>query len=134
MHLDKSLLKEEGYLADELIAESGISPLDRKCFVVRQTIADGDFTLEEALEAYGVTKEEYTKYLTKHMVSEFNSEFNVFRSNPDVATRVLAVTASIAVIGEIYKVLLGGVDKEAQLIQDHLQLLSQNVSTGKVAV
>lgn len=70
MYLDKSILKEEGYTGEELIAESGISPLDRKCFVVKQTVMDGDFTLEEALDAYGATKEEFSKYLTKHNFRE----------------------------------------------------------------
>ncbi|HEY4832739.1 MAG TPA: hypothetical protein VIH61_09305 [Waddliaceae bacterium] len=57
--MNKSHFKEEGYLADELIAESGISSLDRKCIVTRQAIADGDFSLNQALEAYDLTKEQY---------------------------------------------------------------------------
>lgn len=60
MLLNKSYLKEEGYLADELIEERGISPLDRKCIVAKQAIADGDFSLDQALEAYCLTKEQYS--------------------------------------------------------------------------
>jgi hypothetical protein len=128
MHLDKSILKEEAYTGEELMLDSGISDLDRKCFVIKQTVTDGDFTLEEALEAYGVAKEDFNKYLTNYLVSEFN----IFFSHS--SSRVLAVTASIAVIGEMYKNLLAGVDNNAQVVQDHLQHLSTDISAGRVAV
>jgi hypothetical protein len=138
MLLNKSHLKEEGYLADELIAESGISSLDRKCIVARQAIADGDFSLDQALEAYGLTKEQYSTFIANQLVLEMRSGLDTvlssFNSHLDYSSRVLAVTASIAAIGEFYKLILGPVDKETQLIQDHLQILSQNVISGKVAV
>ena len=74
MHLDKSILREEGYIGEELMKGSGVSDLERKCFVIKQTVTDGDLTLEQALEAYGVSKEEFTKYLSKHVVSPFTGQ------------------------------------------------------------
>jgi hypothetical protein len=127
MHLDKSILKEEAYTGEELLQDGGFSPLDRKCLVIRQTVTDGVFTLEEALVAYGVTEEDFNKYLTKHLVSELN----VFLSH---SSSLHAVTFSITVIGEMYKQLLAGVDKEAQVVHDHLLLLSKDISSGKIAV
>ncbi|GGB19964.1 hypothetical protein [Puia dinghuensis] len=128
MQLDKSILKEEAHIGEELMADSNVSQLERKCFVVRQAVADGDFTLEEALAAYGVAREDFNNYLSQQVVSEIN----VFFSHS--SSHVLAVTASIAVIGELYKVFLGNVDPQAQTFQDHLRSLSQAVSSGKVAV
>ncbi len=128
MQLDKSKLKEEAYIGEELMEDSNMSKLDRKCFVVRQTVADGDFTLEEALNAYEVSREDFYNYISQQVASEIN----VFFSNS--SSHVLAVTASIAVIGELYKVFLGNVDPQAQIFQDHLHSLSQAISSGKVAV
>jgi hypothetical protein len=110
------------------LAESGFSPLDRKCLAVKQTVTSGIFTYEEALAAYEVTEKDFNKYLTKYLVSEINIFFSHSTS------RLQAVTGSIAVIGEMYKALLSGVDKEAQIVQDHLQVLSRDVSAGKIAV
>ena len=128
MQLDKSILKEEAYIGEELIADSNVSNLDRKCFVVKQAVADGDFPLEEALTAYGVTREDFNNYLSRQVISEMSVFFS------QSSSQVLAVTSSIAVIGQLYKVLLGNVDPQAQTFQDHLASLSQAVSSGKVAV
>jgi hypothetical protein len=59
MQLDKSILKEEAYIGEELMADSAVSKLERKCFVIRRAVADGDFTLEKTSVAYGVTKEDF---------------------------------------------------------------------------
>jgi hypothetical protein len=138
MPLDKSNLKEEGYLANELIAESGISPLDRKCLVAKEAIADGDFTMDQALEAYGITREQYSAFIANQVVLEMRSKLETvltsFNVHHDNFSRFVVVTASIAAVGEMYKILLGNVDKQTPLIEDHLQVLSQNVISGKVAV
>jgi hypothetical protein len=47
-----------------------MSPLERKCFVVKQTVSDGDFTLEEALEAYDVSKEDFENYFAKQLIGK----------------------------------------------------------------
>lgn len=128
MRLDKSIQKEEAHIGEELLSTSDISPLDRKCFVVKQTVSDGDFSLEEALEAYEVTKEEFEKYLAKHLVSEL--KVLLLHSS----SQIFAVTSSIAVIGNIYNELLASVDKSSDVIQLHLKDLSKDVVTGKVRV
>ena len=128
MHLDKSTQREEAYIGEELLSTSEISPIDRKCFVVKQTVTDGDFTLEEALEAYGVTKEDFEKYLAKYLVAEL--KILALHSS----SRVFAITSSIAVIGNIYNELLASVDKGSDVVQLHLQDLSKDVVAGKVRV
>ena len=138
MPLDKSNLKEESYLANELIAESGISPLDRKCLVAKEAIADGDFTIDQALEAYGITREQYSAFIANQVVLEMRSKLETvltsFNVPHDTLSRFVVVTASIAAVGEMYKILLGNVDKQTPLIEDHLQVLTQNVISGKIAV
>ncbi len=127
MQLDRSQYKEDAHIGEELMEESKVSPLDRKCFAVRQMVEHGVFTLEEALAAYSVSKEDFHNYLSKHVVSEI-SVLLLHTSS------VFAVTSSIAVIGKLYQTLLGSIDPDAQAFQNHLLSLSQDVSSGKVAV
>ena len=127
MQLDRSSQNEEAHIGEDLLASSTMSPLERKCFVVKQTVTDGDFNLEEALEAYDVSKEDFEKYLAKQLVSEFLICLHH-------SSRVFAVTSSIAVIGNIYNELLAKVDEESDVIKLHLQHLSKNIATGKVRV
>ena len=63
MILDKTLLCEAGYVGEELIKDSGISDLDRKCYCVDISVREDIFTLAEALEAYQVTEEQFRKYM-----------------------------------------------------------------------
>jgi hypothetical protein len=127
MQLDKSQYKEEAHIGEELMEDSKVSPLDRKCFAVKQMVEDRVFTLDEALAAYSVSKDDFNNYLSRYVVSEINVLFLDSSS-------VIAVTASIAVIGKLYQTFLGSIDPEAQAFQKHLLSLSQAVSSGKVAV
>ena len=52
---------DSGYIATELL--QGRSALENKCFVVQQTVNDGTFSLEEALNAYGVSDQEFASYI-----------------------------------------------------------------------
>jgi hypothetical protein len=61
MKLDKTNLGESGYAGEELL--QGTSELKRKCYCVKKTVDEDIFTLEQALEAYQVSKEDYLKYL-----------------------------------------------------------------------
>ena len=62
MLLDRNKYQEPGYIGEELFSDPEKDHM-HKCMVVEQTIADGDFTLDEALEAYMISKVEYEKYL-----------------------------------------------------------------------
>lgn len=61
--MDKKFLCEAGYVGEELIEESGISEISRKCYCVDICIREDIFTLAEALEAYQVTEEQFRKYI-----------------------------------------------------------------------
>ena len=52
---------ESGWVAEELM--SGVSDLEQKCKVIKMCLDDNTFTLEEALEAYEVSLEDYENYL-----------------------------------------------------------------------
>lgn len=54
---------DPGTVAEELLQD--VDPLEEKCKIVRQAVQDGDITIIQALEAYGVTKEQYINYLKK---------------------------------------------------------------------
>lgn len=64
MRLDRFIIKEEAYNGEELLAESKVSTLDRKCFAIKQVVADGDLTIDDALAAYGVTARQYEEYIS----------------------------------------------------------------------
>jgi len=127
MQLDKSQYKEEAHIGEELMEDSKVSPLDRRCFAVKQMVEDRVFTLDEALAAYSVSKDDFNNYLSRYVVSEINGLLLDSSS-------VIAVTASLAVISKLYQTFVGSIDPEAQAFQNHLLSLSQAVSSGKVAV
>ena len=64
MLLHRNKYQEPGYIGEELFSEPEKDRM-HKCMVVEQTIADGDVPLDEALEAYMVSKEEYQNYLNR---------------------------------------------------------------------
>jgi hypothetical protein len=73
MLLERNKYREFGFIGDELPSDPGKEHL-HKCMVAEQTIAAGDFSLDEALEAYGLTKEEYESYVAD------KSNANIFTS------------------------------------------------------
>jgi hypothetical protein len=127
MPLDKSQYKEEAHIGEELMEDSKVSPLDRRCFAVKQMVEDRVFTLDEALAAYSVSKDDFNNYLSRYVVSEIK----VLLLD---SSSVIAVTASLAVISKLYQTFVGSIDPEAQAFQNHLLSLSQAISSGKVAV
>jgi hypothetical protein len=72
MQLDRSQYREEAHIGEELMGDSKVSPLDRKCFAVKQMVEDRVFSLHEALAAYSVSKDDFNNYLSKYVVSEIN--------------------------------------------------------------
>ncbi len=56
---------DSGQIADELMA--GVPDEWISCDSVASCVADGTFTLEEALEAYGVSPETYKAYCAEEM-------------------------------------------------------------------
>ncbi|TFF37248.1 hypothetical protein [Mucilaginibacter psychrotolerans] len=73
MLLDRKKYTESAYIGEELFSDPEKDNL-HKCMVVEQSIADGDFSLDEALEAYLLSKEEYESYIAK------KSNANIFLS------------------------------------------------------
>lgn len=70
MQLDKSRYKEEAHIGEELMEDSKFSPLDRRCFAVKQMVEDRVFTLDEALAAYSVSKDDFNNHLSRNVVAE----------------------------------------------------------------
>jgi hypothetical protein len=81
--LDRNKYTESAYIGEELFGDPVRERL-HKCMVVEQTIADGDFSLEEALEAYQVGKEEYEEFVAK------KSNFNIRASISGTTSMIYA--------------------------------------------
>lgn len=64
MLLDRNKHIESAHIGEELFSDPEKERL-HTCMIVEQTIADGDFSFEEALEAYKVPKEEYESFIAK---------------------------------------------------------------------
>lgn len=62
MLLDRKKYNEFGFIGEELFSDPEKDRL-HKCMVAEQAIAEGDFTLDEALEAYEITQEAYENYV-----------------------------------------------------------------------
>src|SRR5580698_9076285 len=64
MLLDRKKYSGFGYLSDDLSGDAE-KDLLHKCMVVERSIADGDFSLDEALEAYQLPREDYERYIAR---------------------------------------------------------------------
>lgn len=64
MLLDRKKFSGFGDIDHDLI-QSSEKELLHKCMVAEQSISDGDFSLDEALEAYALSKEQYDSYIAK---------------------------------------------------------------------
>jgi hypothetical protein len=65
MLLDKSKLKESAYIGEELFRNEE-DEKEHQCMIVRKTVEDGVFKLEEALKAYEINLVDYQEYLLKN--------------------------------------------------------------------
>lgn len=54
---------DPGSTAEELA--QGVDPIEEKCRVICLAVNEDFFTIEEALEAYGVSLKDWAKYLLK---------------------------------------------------------------------
>jgi hypothetical protein len=126
MFLDKSSLTESGYIAEDLL-DGKLEDLSRKCFVIRQTIHDGDFTLEEALKLYQVSEDDYKKFLAKNFIAELRASF-------DPVSKKLNMIYSIEVFAEVYDLMLSAFDIESISILKHFKTLSKAIKEDKVKV
>jgi hypothetical protein len=126
MFLDKSSLTESSYIAEDLL-QGKLEDLSRKCIVVRQTIHDGDFTLEEALKLYQVSEEEYKNFLAKNFIAELLTSF-------DQTSKKQNMIYSIEVLGVVYDLMFSDFDKEYGLILKHFEALSKAIKDNKVKV
>lgn len=126
MYLDKSHLTESGYVAEDLL-DGKPEDISRKCLVVKQTVQDGDFKLEEALQLYEVSEKEYKKFLAESLIAELQTSF-------DLTSKKVNMIYSIEVFAEVYNLMLSKLDKESMHIIKHFQSLSKAIKEDKVKV
>ncbi len=72
MFTNKFNLTERSHIAEELLPND-LTDMQRRCMVVQQVVADGDFPLEEALELYEVDPKEYIDFAVHNMISTLHS-------------------------------------------------------------
>jgi len=105
-----------GYLTD----------LERKCMVIKLSIQDGDYNLDEALQLNQVTKADFEGFIAKHLVSDLKSTLSALQSSK----LQLMITADVLL--DVYKQLLGNVDKQVHVIENHLKNLTHEIAEDKL--
>lgn len=75
MLLDRKKYVESGYILEEAFANDRDEKF-HKYAIVEQTIADGDFSMEEALEAYQVTRKDFENFLAKKYNFQIKASFS----------------------------------------------------------
>ena len=55
-------------IGQELLDDSPLSDIDRKCMSIKKCVEDADFSLEYALEIYEVSKEDYTDFIERSKI------------------------------------------------------------------
>ena len=73
MSSDKSNLNEMAHIGEELVTDSSLSDLDRKCLIVKESVQDEDFTLDEALKVYGLSRKDYENFIAKNLLNELKN-------------------------------------------------------------
>jgi len=68
MYLDKQALGESGLVGEELLTDAAYE-IEQQCRAVQETVNENIFSLDEALEAYGVSQEAYSLFQLKNQVS-----------------------------------------------------------------
>jgi hypothetical protein len=126
MFSNKSIPTESAYIAEELIQSQALTDLERRCLVIKQTLKDGDFTLDEALHLYEVSKPDFESFIAKNIIAELFSTITASESQK------LQVGISIKVITEVYKQLFSSFDKNSSYIIQHLNNLYKEVEEDKI--
>lgn len=121
MFQHKSIFTESAYIAEELLQSSKYTDLDRKCFVIIQTVKDGDFEISEALELYGVSKTEFDHFVARSIFEELQ----LFLSHDHSQKfRMLSV---LEIIKEIYKKFFATIDDKSDEVLNHMDKLSKSI-------
>lgn len=123
---------EEAYIGQEMLNSSFLSETERRCVTIRQTVKDGDFTLEEALSLYKVSRSDYDNFIASELVEHF-SQAIVELGSVRNKTRI-EVVCTIEIFTEFYKAVVQHYDKDSSQILAHFVTLSKNINEGKIAV
>jgi len=125
MLINNSKFKEEGYTADEL-QPNAHKQMERKCLVISQTVRDGDFTLEEALQFYGVSPQVYTKYAAQILVSELHAQIG------EITSKREELLLKARIMYEAHKMLFSAIDDQMPEVAEHYKHLSSTIRRTKV--
>ncbi len=126
MSLDKSNLHEMAHIGEELVSDSSLSDLDRKCLTVKESVQDEDFSLDEALNVYGLSRKDYENFIAKNLLDELK---NSAGSSVEITVKSLF---ALEVIKEMYKIQFDKLDTSSNEIIIHLEKLSQDIKEGKI--
>jgi hypothetical protein len=120
------MVRRRAYIANET-HPGYLTDLERKCMVIKLSIQDGDYNLDDALKLNQVSKADFEGFIAKHLVSDLKSTLSALQSSK----LQLLITADVLL--DVYKQLLGNVDKQFYLIENHLRNLTHEIAEDKVA-
>ncbi len=120
--------KEEAHTGEELLNSSQVSDLERTCMVIKQLVDDKAFSLNEALELYGLSNQEYDNFLSRHMKAELSAALSSVSHAKD------KMMISLQIMSFIYEQFIVSVDSDSTAIVAHFAKLSKEIEEGKVAV
>lgn len=123
-----SIRFEAAYIGEELLKEGKYSDLDRKCLTITQTVLDGDFSFEEALELYGVSLSDFESFFAKQVIDFINQFFSQSDSQK------ISKLVTIQLLQDIIREQISPIDKNSKSVILHLEDLSKQISDGKIRV
>ena len=134
MLLDRNKYSESAYIGEELFSDPE-KDRTHKCMVVEQTIADGDFSLNEALEAYVVSKEEYEDYIARKTNSNIFIRLSGSLNKAGASALSIASPMYIDVIVKLLNDSLfentgyKNISRRMQKVRDELNLISKEIES-----
>jgi len=136
MLLNRKKYSEFGFIGDELFSDLEKDRM-HKCMVAEQSIIDGDFTFDEAMQAYELNKDEYENYLAK------KSNTNIFISLTGNTGSSIKINYPSSTYFEIFAKMILNSPAEQELgefeirkakISEELFILSQDMKKAKEQV
>lgn len=120
----KQFLKEEAYIGEELLKPE--SDLERTCLVVKQAVQDGDFSLAEALKLYGISQDDYEKFIAKNAVQEIQISLTGI-------TATLKMAATVDVMAKMVQAMFGNADAKSSPVIKQLETLSKEIKKTRIS-
>jgi hypothetical protein len=131
MLTDNEKYKEQGFIGDEIF-QSREKEIEHLCRIVQSTVERKVFTLDEALTAYEIKREDYDFYLANNFFREIQGTANSLSEKENALTylNVARIFLNLRFENRNYK----GLNRDFEKIDNELSRLSKKIEREKPSI